>query len=116
MAHDGRCGRRRGGASGATVRAGDVEVDGRHGGHGGDTHTRAWGGGWGWSPRPRGGLPRAGCVGRGRSRTYARAGGVSGVCGRRGGDPNDSGGAAVGSSLRSSGSPLLQVDGSRVSA
>jgi len=75
IARDGRCGRRRAGASGAAVRACDEEAHGRHGGHGGDTHTRARGGGWGWWPHRRGGRPRAGCVGRGRSRTNARAGG-----------------------------------------
>jgi len=83
---------------------------------GGDNHTRARGGEWGWSPRRRGSRPRAGCVGRGRSRTDARAGGVSGVCGLCGGDPDDRGGAAVGSSRRPSGSPLIQDDGSRASA
>jgi len=55
IARDGRCGRRRGGASGAAVRAGDVEADGRHCGHGGDTRSRAREGGGGWPPRRDGG-------------------------------------------------------------
>ena len=53
----------------------------------GQSHARA-GGGRGWSPLRRGGRPCACGVGRGRSRTDARAGGMSGVCGRRGGDPD----------------------------
>ena len=80
IVRDGRCGRRRGGVSGAAVRAGDVGADGSHGGHGGNTNRRALGGEWGWSPRLRGRRSHAGCGGRGRSRTDACAGAVCRVC------------------------------------
>jgi len=80
IARDGRCGRRWEGASGAAVRAGDIEADGRHHGDVGSPHTPARGGEWGCSPHRRGGRSRDGGVGCCRSRTDARAGGMCRAC------------------------------------